>query len=68
MKFPLPRFSSREPEKLSRQDERVFAEASELALLRLEQCIADLQIWVPTPNNALAPGGLRPLRKFTNLL
>ncbi len=68
MKFPFPQFSSRKAEKLSRQDERVFAEASELALLRLEQCIADLAILVPTVNNTLPPGGLRPLRKFTNLL
>ena len=34
--------------KLSKQDEEVFAEAKELASLRLEQCIADLQISVPT--------------------
>jgi hypothetical protein len=54
MKFPFPHFPSRQKTaKLTRQDERVFAEASELAQLRLEQCIADLQIWPPTTNHAL---------------
>jgi|KBSMisStandDraft_5_1062788.scaffolds.fasta_scaffold09267_2 hypothetical protein len=47
MKFPFPKFSLRRPGKLSRRDARVFAEASELALLRLEQCIADRYISVP---------------------
>ena len=68
MKFPFPQFSSRKAEKLSRQDEKVFAEASELALLRLEQCIADLHILVPMVNHTTAPGGYRPLKKFTNIL
>lgn len=45
MKFPFPHFPSRKKTpKLTRRDERVFAEASELARLRLEQCIADLHI------------------------
>ena len=45
----LPRFPSRKnsQEQLSKQDEQVFAEASELARLRLEQCVADLRIWLP---------------------
>ena len=33
--------------KLSKQDEEVFDQAKQLASLRLEQCIADLQICVP---------------------
>ncbi len=52
MKFPFPHFPSRKKTaKLTRQEERVFAEASELAQLRVEQCIADLQIWLPTMND-----------------
>jgi len=52
MKFPSPHFPSRQKTaKLTSQEERVFAEASELAQLRLEQCIADLQIWLPTTNH-----------------
>jgi len=54
MKFPFPHFPSpKKTEKLTRQDERVFAEASELARLRLEQCIADLHIWRSTTNDTL---------------
>jgi len=60
MKFSPP-FSLRKHGKLTRQEEKIFAEASELALLRLEQCIADLHIWVRTRNNTLAPHWL-PLR------
>ena len=41
MKFPLPKFL------LRRRDAKVFAEAGALALLRLEQCIADQYICVP---------------------
>jgi len=64
----LPHFRSRKKfEKSSKQDEEVFAEASELALLRLEQCIADLRISVPTMRDAIRPRGLQPLRNFTNL-
>jgi len=52
MKFPFPSFPSRNmTAKLTRHDERVFAEAGELARLRLEQCIADLHIWLPTTND-----------------
>jgi len=32
--------------KLSKQDEEVFAQAKELASLRLEQCLADRQLSV----------------------
>jgi hypothetical protein len=54
MKFPFPHFPSRQKTaNLTRQEERVFAEASQLVQLRLEQCIADLQIWPPTTNYAL---------------
>ena len=66
MKFP--HFPSRKKiERLSRQDEKVFAEASELAQLRLEQSIADLRMAVPALNDTLSPHGVRPLKKFTNL-
>jgi hypothetical protein len=45
----LPHFPFRQKvEKLSTQDDTVFAEASGLASLRLEQCIADLETSVPT--------------------
>jgi hypothetical protein len=47
MKLPFLRFSSYRPGKLSRKDAKVFAEACQLALLRLEQCIADSYICVP---------------------
>ena len=58
----LPHFLSR-THRLSKQDERVFTEARELALLRLEQCIADLRIAAPAmklgiplgPSNASDP-------------
>jgi hypothetical protein len=44
----LPYFPSRKnSQKLNQQDDEVFAEASELAVLRLEQCIADLRISAP---------------------
>ena len=66
MKFP--HFPSRKKiERLNRQDEKIFAEASELAQLRLEQSIADLRMAVPTMNDTLGPHGTRPLKKFTNL-
>jgi len=49
----LPHFPSlKKIEKSGRQDEKVFAEASEPALLRLEQCIADLRITVPKKRNS----------------
>lgn len=67
MKFPFLRFSSSRPGKLGRKDAKVFAEACELALLRLEQCIADAYIsrpttdirrlggWTSTPNKMREP-------------
>lgn len=66
----LPHFRSHKKfEKLDKQDEEVFAEASELALLRLEQCFADQRIPGPTMRDAIRPPrGLQPLRKFTNPL
>ncbi len=42
MKLSLPLFQSGERYKKFKRDEQVFADAIELALLRLEQCIADL--------------------------
>jgi hypothetical protein len=66
MKFPY--FSSlKKIGKLRRLDEKVFAEASELAQLRLEQSIADLRVWVPAMNDTRDGRGSRPLKKFTNL-
>jgi hypothetical protein len=54
MRFPFPQFSSRrKSHQLSQQDEAVFAEAKELAQLRLEQCIADREIWVPATGDGL---------------
>jgi hypothetical protein len=47
MKLPFLNFSSGGPGKLSRKDAKVFAEACQLALFRLEQCIADSYISVP---------------------
>ena len=55
----LPHFPSlKKIEKSRRQDEKVFAEASELALLRLEQCIADLRITVPKKRNSASWQGV----------
>jgi hypothetical protein len=53
----------RNDEGLSKRDETVFAEASELARLRLEQCIADLQIWVPKRHEAPEPLRVRPFNR-----
>ena len=61
----LPHFPSRKTLSEGKQDEKVFTEAGELALLRLQQCIADLRISVPTMREA--PRGLQPLRKLTDL-
>ena len=47
--FPLP--IAQKDRETDKADERVFAEASELARLRLEQCIADLHIWLPPTND-----------------
>jgi hypothetical protein len=67
MKFP--HFASRKnTETLSKQDEKIFAEASELAQLRLEQTIADLRITAPTFNATSGPGRDRSLAKVTNLI
>jgi hypothetical protein len=52
MKFPFPHFPSHQKTaKLTSQGKRVLAEASELAQLRADQCIADLQNWLPTTNH-----------------
>ena len=59
MKFP-PLRPRRNNEGLSKQDEIVFAEASELARLRLEQCIADLRIWLPKRHDSPDPIKVRP--------
>ena len=40
-----------------KRDEKVFTEARELALLRLEQCIADLRIAAPTMQLGIKPLG-----------
>jgi len=47
----LPRFLS------VKREEKVFTEARALALLRLEQCIADLQIAAPTIKLGIEPLG-----------
>jgi hypothetical protein len=52
---------------MSRQDEKVFAEARELAQLRLEQCIADWQIFSPAFQDVPVPCESRPLRRFQKL-
>jgi hypothetical protein len=45
MKLTFPHFRRlKKTAQLTKQDERVFAEASELAQLRLEQCIGDQHI------------------------
>ncbi len=63
----LPRFPFRQKfEKSSKHDE-VFAEASELASLRLEQCIADLGTSGPAIRSAIRRGGIQPPRESTNL-
>jgi len=54
MKFSFRHFPSRKrTAKLTRHEERVVAEAGELARLRLEQRIADLHIWLPPTNDTL---------------
>ena len=54
MRFPFPKFSR--PGKLSRRDTRIFNEACELALLRLEQCISEEYIRVAAAQPANAAG------------
>lgn len=58
----LPYFSARKksPQHLTKQEAEVFAKAKELATLRLEQCLADLQIVVPSVKDA----SRHPLRKL----
>jgi len=58
----LPRLLSRQKvsEHLTEKDAQVFARAKELASLRLEQCIADLQISIP----AVKDKDLSQLRKL----
>lgn len=63
MKFPFLRFSSSRPGKLGRKDAKVFAEACELALLRLEQCIADAYISVPRMDDRVVDGWLATSKK-----
>ena len=66
-RMKLPQFPSRKnSQKPNKQDDEVFAEASELAVLRLEQCMADLRISVPELAGPMQPRGLHPLRRFTD--
>ena len=65
-KMKLPHFLSRKKfTQLSKQEEQVFAEASELALRRLQQCIDDARFSVPTMRDATQP--TQPLRRHRNL-
>ena len=58
-RMKLPQFSSRKnSQKPKTQDDEVFAEASQLAMLRLEQCMADLRISVPELAGPIQPRGL----------
>ena len=58
----LPQFSFRNnPQKSNKQDDEVFAEASELAMLRLEQCMADSGTF-PKIEEAMRPRGHHSLR------
>jgi hypothetical protein len=60
----LPHFLSiKRIEKLSKQDEKVFTEASELALLRLEQCVANVRMPALTMRNAVRPLGTSYAKK-----
>ncbi len=53
----LPSFKSRKnSEGPSKPNDRIFDEAVELAQLRLQQCIADLQDRIRTPEEAPALG------------
>ena len=63
MKFPFLKFSSSRPRKLSRKDAKIFAEACQLALLRLEQCIADSYISVPRMDDRRIDGWMSTLKK-----
>ncbi len=66
MRFPHLPFRQ-EVQNSSKQDDEVFAQASTLASLRLEQCIADLGILVPAVRGAIRRGGIQPPIKSTNL-
>lgn len=63
MKFPFLRFPASRPGKLSRKDAKVFAEACQLALLRLEQCIADSYISVPRMDDRRIDGWMAVPKK-----
>jgi len=65
MKFPLP--FRKKAQTMTRQDEKIFAEARELAQLRLEQCIADLPIFSPALDDVPARDEPRPLEKSSKL-
>ena len=65
MKFPYFEWRQ-QPGKLSRRDERVFAEARVLAMLRLEQCVADLRIPFPITARAIRRDDLQ-LRESADL-
>ena len=61
----FPHFKSRKRiGSRSIQDEKVFAEARELAQRRLEECIADLQTRLATMNEKEGPRG-RPAAEET---
>ena len=65
----LPHFLSlKRVQKLSEQDEKLFTEARELALLRLEQCIADLRNPVPAIRNASRSPGRSATEKTHEFL
>jgi hypothetical protein len=49
------------------QDEKIFAEASELARRRLEGCIADLQTRLSTMNEAEDPHGRTVAKETTGV-
>jgi hypothetical protein len=64
MKFPYLGWRQ-QPGRLSRRDERVFAEAKVLAMLRLEQCLADLRIPFPLTAHATWRDEFHPLPEST---
>jgi hypothetical protein len=68
MKLPFLRLSSSRPGKLSRKDAKVFAEACQLALLRLEQCIADSYISVPRMDDRRVDGWVPTSKKAHELV
>lgn len=65
----FPRFTSRKSdERLSSHDETVFAEASELAHLRLQQCIADLRTRLAALNERGDPQDQEKINSDSRLL